>query len=38
MDDLQKTNKEYKNFKEAGDLRYIYQNEVVKACFQYGMA
>ena len=36
MDDLQKTNKEYKNFKEAGDLRYIYQND--KACFEYGMA
>ena len=25
-------------FKERGDLRYIYQNELDKACFQYDMA
>ena len=25
-------------FKEAGDLRYIYQNELHKACFQHDMA
>ena len=25
-------------FKETGDLRYIYQNEVVKACFQHDTA
>ena len=25
-------------FKETGDLRYIYQNETDKACFQHDMA
>ena len=25
-------------FKETGDSRYIYQNELGKACFQHGMA
>ena len=25
-------------FKETGDSRYIYRNELDKACFQYGMA
>ena len=25
-------------FKETGDSRYIYQNELHKACFQHGMA
>ena len=34
MDHLQKTNKEYKNV----NLRYIYQNELDKACFQHDMA
>ena len=36
MDHLQKTKKEYK--KETGDSRYIYQNELDKACFQHDMA
>ena len=27
-----------KKFKETGDSRYIYQNELVKACFQHDMA
>ena len=27
-----------KKFKEAWDFRYIYQNELDKACFQHGMA
>ena len=32
---LQKTRKESKNLKEAGDLRYINQNKLDKACFQH---
>ena len=36
-DHFQKINKEYK-FKETGNSRYIYQNELDKACFQYDMA
>ena len=36
-DHSQKINKEYK-FKETGNSRYIYQNELDKACFQYDMA
>ena len=31
-------NKEKKKFKETGDSRYIYQNELDKACFQHDMA
>ena len=27
----------YKKFKETGDSRYIYQNELDKACFQHDM-
>ena len=27
-----------KKFKETGDLWYIYQNELVKACFEHGIA
>ena len=38
MDHLQRTNKEYKKFKETRDSRYIYQNELDKACFQHDMA
>ena len=38
MSHLQKTKKEYKNFKETGDSRYTYQNELNKACFQHDMA
>ena len=30
--------KEYKKFKETGYSRYIYQNELNKACFQHDMA
>ena len=37
MDHLQKTKKEYKNLKKQ-DSRYIYQNELGKACFQHDMA
>ena len=29
--------KEYKNFKETIDSRYIFQNELDKACFQHDM-
>ena len=36
-DHLLKINKE-KKFKKAGDSRYIYQNELDKACFQHDMA
>ena len=35
---LQKTRKESKNLKEAGDLRYINQNKLDKACFQHDTA
>ena len=36
---LFKKNKErIQKFKEAGDFRYIYQNELDKACFQHDMA
>ena len=37
MDRFQKT-KKIKKFKETVALRYIYQNEVDKACFQHGIA
>ena len=30
--------KQRKKFKETGDSRYIYRNELGKACFQYDMA
>ena len=33
-----KVKKKQKKIKEAGDSRYIYQNEVDKACFQHDMA
>ena len=35
---LQKIKNELKKFKEAGDSRYIYRNELDKACFQHDMA
>ena len=38
VDYLQETQKKYKKFKEAGDSRYIYQNEWDKTCFQHDMA
>ena len=31
-------NKTIQKFKEMGDLSYIYQNELGKACFQHNMA
>ena len=33
-----KNKKRIKNFKETGNSRYIYQNELDKVCFQYDMA
>ena len=33
-----KIKEKIKIFKETGDSRYIYQNELHKACFQYVMA
>ena len=33
-----KTKKRINKFKETGDLRYIYQNELDKACFQHDVA
>ena len=33
-----KKKKRLQKFKETGDSRYIYQNELNKACFQYEMA
>ena len=38
MDHLLKSKKESKKFKETGDSRYIYQNELDKACFQHYIA
>ena len=38
MDHLIKAKKEFKTLKETGDLRYIYRNELDKACFQHDMA
>ena len=33
-----KNKERIQKFKETGDSRYIYQNELDKACFQYDMA
>ena len=33
-----KNKERIQKFKETGDLRYIYQNELDKACFQHDMA
>ena len=33
-----KNNERIKKFKETGNSRYIYQNELDKACFQHDMA
>ena len=40
VDYLQKTKKEYKNqeIKESGNSRYIYQNELERACLHHDMA
>ena len=37
MDHSLKTKKEYKILKKTVDSRYIYQNEIDKACFQHCM-
>ena len=34
VDNLQKNKELMQNFKEIGDSRYVYQNELDKACFQ----
>ena len=38
MDHLLKTKKRIQKFKETGDSRYIYQNELDQASFQHDMA
>ena len=38
VDHLEKKKKSIQNFKGTGDSRYIYQNELDKACFQHDMA
>ena len=37
MDHLRKTRKENKKLKESGNSKYIYQNELDRACFQHNM-
>ena len=37
VDHLLKVKNEFENFKEAGDTKYIYRNELDKACFQHDM-
>ena len=38
MDRLLKTKKESKSLKKTGETKYIYRNELDKACFQHDMA
>ena len=38
VDHLQKTKKEFKNYKKVGDTKYSYRNKLDKACFQHDMA
>ena len=38
VDHLQENKQSIQKFKETGDSRYIYENELDKACFQHGMA
>ena len=38
MDHLLKAKKESKSLKKTGDTKYIYRNELDKACFQHDMA
>ena len=38
VDHLKKNKERIKKIKETGDLRYIYQNELDKACFQHGIS
>ena len=33
-----KTNERIQKFKQSGDSRYVYKNELDKACFQHDMA
>ena len=35
---LQENKERIRNFRKTGDSRYIYQNELDKACFQHDMA
>ena len=37
VDHLQKNKERIQKFKETGDSRYIYQNELDKACFYHDM-
>ena len=37
MDHLHKNKEGIQKFKETGDSRYIYPNEIGNACFQHGM-
>ena len=38
VDHLQENKQSIQKFKETGDSRYIYENELDKACFQNDMA
>ena len=38
MDHFLKTKKISQNFKETGDAKYIYRNELDKACFEHDIA
>ena len=38
VDHLQKNKDRIQKFKETGDLQYIYQNKLDKACFQHDIA
>ena len=38
VDHLEKNKERIQKFKETGDSRYIYQNELDKGCFQHDMA
>ena len=38
MDHLLKIKKELKNFKNIGDTKYIYENQLDKACFQHDVS
>ena len=35
---VNRNKKRIQNFKETGDTKYIYRNELDKACFQHDMA
>ena len=38
MNHLVKNKERIQEFKETGDLRYIYRNDIDKACFQHDLA